>query len=279
GVDALADRGDRHLRVQVVRHSGHHRVDIAGIEHGDVVVVEGGARVLLGGDVLLGRVGVGDGAEGHPLDLAVGEDAGVRPALGAESDDPEADVLLRHGVSVLWWVLAPRRARWMRWADVQDGGPPVVARQGWGPLRPYWRGPVEDRRREAVSAGSARPRRRPRACRTAVTRTSSSCSSWLVLTWRRPPRYGRRPGPACSPRGGPTGGQAVRVWPGERGRRESCRRLHEDGRATREGDPAVGKLRRGRAAITCGAVRTRRERSVEVQEGLQDLRGVLVDLV
>src|SRR5699024_8252994 len=65
-----------------------------------------------------------------PLDLAVGEDAGVRPALGAESDDPEADVLLRHGVSVLWWVLAPRRARWMRWADVQEGGPPVVARQG-----------------------------------------------------------------------------------------------------------------------------------------------------
>src|SRR5699024_8256344 len=129
GVDALADRGDRHLRVQVVRHSGHHRVDIAGIEHGDVVVVEGGARVLLGGDVLLGRVGVGDGAECHPLDLAVGEDAGVRPALGAESDDPEADVLLRHGVSVLWWVLAPRRARWMRWADVQEGGPQ------WWPAR------------------------------------------------------------------------------------------------------------------------------------------------
>src|SRR5699024_3753849 len=160
-----------------------------------------------------------------------------------------------------------------------SGGPPGEVHQGWGPLRPYWRGPVEDRRRGAVSAESARPRRRPRACRTAVTRTSSSCSSWLVLTWRGPPRYGRRPGPACSPRGGPTGGQAVRVWPGERGRRESCRRLHEDGRATREGDPAVGKLRRGRAAITCGAVRTRRERSVEVQEGLQYLRGVLVDLV
>src|SRR5699024_7413578 len=143
----------------------------------------------------------------------------------------------------------------------------------------YWRGPVEDRRRGAVSAESARPRRRPRACRTAVTRTSSSCSSWLVLTWRGPPRYGRRPGPACSPRGGPTGGQAVRVWPGERGRRVAGRRLHEDGRATRERDPAVGKLRRGRAATTCGAVRTRRERSVEVQEGLQDLRGVLVALV
>src|SRR5699024_11104697 len=83
----------------------------------------------------------------------------------------------------------------------------------------------------------------------------------------------------CVLTAGRADGWAGRVWPGERGRRESGRRLHEDGRATHEGDPAVGKLRRGRAAITCGAVRTRRERSVEVQEGLQDLRGVLVDLV
>src|SRR5699024_12394454 len=125
------------------------------------------------------------------------------------------------------------------------GGPPGEVHQGWGPLRPYWRGPVEDRRRGAVSAESARPRRRPRAWRTAVTRTSSSCSSWLVLTWRGPPRYGRRPGPACSPRGGATGGPAGRVWAGGRGRRERCRRVDEGGRGTRGGGPGGGELGQG----------------------------------
>src|SRR5699024_4366937 len=63
----------------------------------------------------------------------VGDDAGVHPALGAEPDDPEADVLLRHGVSVLWWVPAPRRGA----EGEVSGGAERAVHQGWSPHRPY----------------------------------------------------------------------------------------------------------------------------------------------
>src|SRR5699024_3696359 len=115
GVDALADRGDGQLRVVEVRDRGDHGVDVAGVEHRDVVLVEGDSGMLFGGEGLLLGIDVADGAEGHALDPAVGDEPCVGGAVGAETDDAEADVLLRHGVSCLWWMRSsggegPRRA-------------------------------------------------------------------------------------------------------------------------------------------------------------------------
>ena len=95
-------RGDAHLRVQVVRHRGDHRVHVAagqqrlvvGVER-DAVLRRRPARALVG-------VGVGEAPMHHVGDQAVGDELRVHGALGSEADDAEPDlaghVLVGHGV-------------------------------------------------------------------------------------------------------------------------------------------------------------------------------------
>ena len=173
GVDALADRGDRHLRVQEVRHGRHHGVHVAGVEHREVVVVERHVRVLLGGDVLLRGVGVRDRAEGHALDPPVGEQAGVHAALGAEPDDPETDVLLRHGVSVLWWWHGPRTGPTMTRGD---GG-----EEGSGP-RECACPPAPSSLYASATPGSGPPTRRGQGC--GVVEGLSPPAAAAAAAWR-----------------------------------------------------------------------------------------------
>src|SRR5699024_2289798 len=107
--------------------------------------------------------------------------------------------------SVLWWVLAPRRARWMRWADVQEGGPPVVARQGRSTRGGVRFDPTgEDPSR---TAGAGRGQRSPLAPGGGRVRAGQR----LPERHRRAPRGSSSPGAGLR---GTDGGPALRAHRG-----------------------------------------------------------------
>src|SRR5690606_38614085 len=111
--------------------------------------------------------------------LPVGQEAGVHAALGAESDDAEADVLLRHGVSVLWWCRAPGRGRGWIWGERGARGGRAGGTRSPTPSSLYasadpWPGPPTHGDQACSEAEAAAA-----ACRSSRSATFSSTRLWV----------------------------------------------------------------------------------------------------